>query len=139
MNEKRVTVFPRSPILRAVDAENWRLMRDYSDRHSGIYIRRGFLFDGASIPRALWRVCGHPMRGDILPAALIHDAMYGAQLVTRADADQWFRSNLELLGMGSFHAFVFYSAVRAFGWIAWNKNKDGIQRVRKLISIEDKK
>ena len=37
--------------------------------------------DGASIPRFLWRVCGHPLESPRLYAALLHDWIYGGCMV----------------------------------------------------------
>ncbi len=37
--------------------------------------------DGASIPRFLWRVCGHPLESPRLYAALLHDWIYGGCLL----------------------------------------------------------
>lgn len=42
-----------------------------------ILIPRGFIFDGASIPRFFWRIVGHPFHPKRLIAALIHDALFG--------------------------------------------------------------
>ena len=128
-----MTMFPSAPILRAVDRDRWMVERDYVDQRTGLLILRGFIFDGASIPRGLWRVCGHPMRGDILPAALLHDAEYAAQFGDRKTADEWFRSNLELLGMGPFRAWLFYVAVRVFGGISWKHNSGEVERSRRYI------
>ncbi len=37
--------------------------------------------DGASIPRFLWRVCGHPLESPRLYAAMLHDWIYGGCLL----------------------------------------------------------
>jgi len=46
----------------------------------------GWFFDGASIPRLLWRVVGPPLRGTYRRGALIHDPAYkGLLLAFRID------------------------------------------------------
>ena len=42
--------------------------------------------DGASIPRFLWRVCGHPLQAPRLYAALLHDWIYGGCALPAAGA-----------------------------------------------------
>ena len=42
-------------------------------RRFALIVREGFTFDGASIPRALWRICGHPLEVPRVAAALAHD------------------------------------------------------------------
>lgn len=41
----------------------------------------GATTDGASIPRFLWRVCGHPLMAPRVYAALLHDWIYGGCLL----------------------------------------------------------
>ena len=41
-----------------------------------ITVKKGFDFDGASIPQALWSVYGNPLSGKFRIAALVHDALY---------------------------------------------------------------
>lgn len=49
-----------------------------------------FSSDGASIPRQLWRVVGHPFLHSFLLAALLHDALYQSELLPRKVADYVF-------------------------------------------------
>lgn len=83
--------------------------------------------DGASIPRALWRLCGHPLQAPRVYAALVHDYLYGGggpSCVTRADADAIYRELLVALGWGSFRAAVEYYALRLFGSAHWTERKN---------------
>ena len=43
----------------------------------GVTVPAGTTTDGASIPRMLWRVCGHPLEAPRVYAALLHDWLYG--------------------------------------------------------------
>ena len=87
--------------------------------------------DGASIPRALWRVCGHPLACPRVYAALLHDWIYGGggrdECPTRADADAVYRDLLIELGWGRVRARIEYVALRIFGgshWTAAKKEKE---------------
>ena len=81
--------------------------------------------DGASIPRFLWRVCGHPLMAPRVYAAVLHDWLYtgeesstdGAQPddVTRKDADEIYYALLRHFGVPSWKAKIEYWALRLFG------------------------
>jgi len=77
---------------------------------------RGFVTDFVST-----RVLKLSSRCDI--PALFHDVDYWYQNKSRTDADRDYRQNLLALGVGNFSAWAQYSALRAFGWAAWNDNK----------------
>ena len=55
------------------------LMEDWTVEVCGyrFTVPSGTRTDGASIPRFLWRVCGHPLEAPRLYAALLHDWIYG--------------------------------------------------------------
>ena len=84
----------------------------------------GFRFDGCSIPRPLWRLCGHPLEVPRIAAALAHDWLYAAQLTDRETADQVFMSVCLEVGLGWLRREVEYLALRLFGWGAWISKKD---------------
>ena len=83
-------------------------------------VKAGFVFDGASIPRALWRVCGHPLEAPRIAAALAHDWLYASRCASRADADLIYRTICAWVGIGAFCRNVEYGALRLCGWAAWN-------------------
>ena len=87
-------------------------------------IKAGFTFDGASIPRALWRVCGHPLEAPRIAAALAHDWLYASKAMTRADADMIYRTICEWVGIGAFSRNVEYGALRLCGWKAWKEHME---------------
>lgn len=102
--------------------ETWRLLEDFHVRVGGseFTVPAGFVTDGASIPRMLWRICGHPMSTKRLPIAIAHDWMYsGATCLTRQEADAIYRDGLVELGFPKWKANIEYSAIRLFGGSHW--------------------
>ena len=91
--------------------------RDYT-------IPAGFECDGASIPRAFWRIIGPPMDCHYIEEAIRHDWLYRSQVVSRKVADRAFFVWLDKKGL-HIRRYLIYTAVRLFGWIAWHKNKKG--------------
>lgn len=87
-----------------------------------ICVPAGTRTDGASIPRSLWAVCGHPLMPPRVYAALVHDYIYGGGMpvMTRKDADRVYRDLLVRYGWGSFRASVEYYAIRWFGGGHWS-------------------
>ncbi len=121
---------PMPHVTPGVVAGEWRL--DLIYRFAGvlpdgrvfeIWIREGFTFDGASIPRSLWRVCGAPMEIPRIAAALIHDWLYRAQVCERDLADEIFNFVCKTVGMSSWRTGPEWAALRAFGGSAWNENR----------------
>lgn len=71
----------------AVLMEDWHI-----DDVSGFRftVPAGTRTDGASIPRFLWRICGHPLMAPRVYAALLHDWLYGGGEPTDpSDACAW--------------------------------------------------
>ena len=137
---------PMPFVTPGVVAGEWRLTRTYyfagvlpDGRAFEIWINEGFTFDGASIPRSLWRVCGTPMEIPRIAAALIHDWLYRAQVCDRALADEIFNSVCKTVGMESWRTGPEWAALRAFGRSAWNENRKEwakISAARELGSFE---
>ena len=106
----------------AVLMEDWHIDRveDFA-----FVVPKGARTDGASIPRFLWRVCGHPLQAPRVYAAMLHDWLYtgeessldGAQPsdVTRKDADECYYAILRHFGVPAWRAKVEYWALRMFG------------------------
>ncbi len=76
--------------------------------------------DGASIPRFLWRICGHPLQAPRVYAALVHDFLYrrGWALyhITRKEADEIYYALLRHFGISVWSASIEYTTLRLFGW-----------------------
>jgi len=130
---------PQYPVLQYCPVSRmWRLVAPFMARAEigYIWIAEGFLTDGASIPRALWRLIGHPMTGDYIGPAVIHDALYAAKLCQRDIADRIFFELLMVYGVGVARAWVMYAAVRAFGWAPWGARKtDAAREARRFVRV----
>lgn len=85
-----------------------------------VRVAAGFKFDGCSIPRALWRVCGHPMEVPRVAAALAHDWLYAAHVCDRETADAIYAAICRAVGMGTIRTWVEHKALRLCGSAAWN-------------------
>ena len=116
------------PLMSPNPDGTWSLMADWSVYLEGHWFRlpSGFVTDGASIPRLLWRVCGTPMDVPRLYAALVHDWIYsgGDPDATRADADLVYREILLALDYPKLKAYVEYYALRLFGGSHWHNRKE---------------
>lgn len=99
----------------AVLMEDWHIDDVLGMRFT---IDAGETTDGASIPRFLWRVCGHPLMAPRVYAATLHDYLYrhGWELgVKRKKADECYRALLRHFGVAAWRAETEYYALRAFG------------------------
>lgn len=105
--------------------ENFRVEGVLPDgRVFEIWVVEGFIFDGASIPRAFWRVCGHPKEVPRIAAALVHDWLYRAHVCSREVADRIYRAICIRMGLNGFCVGVEYYALRWFGGFAWRSHKE---------------
>ncbi|HEA65793.1 MAG TPA: DUF1353 domain-containing protein [Desulfobacterales bacterium] len=86
-------------------------------------IPKGFIFDGASIPRCLWWFLS-PV-GLLLIPGLIHDFdyRYGKDLVDRLVADKTFRGEIRIVTGTTIIPWIAYFAVRIGGWKAWKEHR----------------
>lgn len=134
----------RAPIIRlpistmgeteAVLMEDWTVEILLRGEVLAFTVPAGATTDGASIPRFLWRVCGHPLMAPRVYAAMLHDWLYGGRgearhdyedapcSVTRAEADDCYYALLRHFGIGSFVAHVEWAALRMFGGSHWNED-----------------
>ena len=83
-----------------------------------VFVPRGFVSDGASVPRALWAI--YPPFGKYLEAAVLHDwyCVLGKKDESPIDykvAAAVFREAMEVCGVNSWKRFKMYWAVRLFG------------------------
>ena len=88
-----------------------------------VCVKNGFEFDGCSIPRALWRLCGEPFEAPRVSAALAHDWLYAAHVCDRETADGIFREICKMVGVGAIRRNVEYWALRMFGGVAWKSHE----------------
>jgi len=98
----------------AVLAEDWTVrVRGYE-----FVVPAGTRTDGASIPRILWRVCGHPLQAPRVYAGVLHDWIYRTPSVrvTRVEADRCYRALERHFGICAAETTVEYGALRLCGW-----------------------
>jgi hypothetical protein len=85
-------------------------------------IRKGFIYDGASIPQFAWSVVGSPFTGLYLEAATIHDALYYASWKHgRKLADEIFLHIMLEMGVSKAKAYTMFKSVRMGGASAFKK------------------
>ena len=107
--------------LTALEDGTFSLAAPYEVFMDGIVyaVPAGFITDGASIPRWLWRLCGHPFEEPRLYAAVLHDYFYQTHAMGRAKCDALFRDIQRALGRGTFVTALEYRALRLFGGSHW--------------------
>ena len=111
----------------AVLAEDWHVEVG-DDMHVVFFtVPNGTTTDGASIPRFLWRLCGHPLMVPRVYAAVLHDWLYSCgpviehndgeepRFVTRKEADGYYYALLRHFGVPAWAAAIEYCALRLFG------------------------
>ena len=117
-----------APLLSPNKDGTWTLMADWRVwiNNRFVTIPCGFTTDGASIPRFLWRVCGHPMEVPRLYLAIIHDWLYsgGCPGVTRRFADAVFRDGQVDFGIRKASAWIEWFALRLCGRSHWYENNN---------------
>ena len=102
-----------------------------------IIVKKGFDFNGASIPQALWSVYGNPLSGKFRIAALVHDALYASQKLPREVADAIFLDLMKQHEVGYVKIQTMYYAVRSAGWYVWKRNtKEEIETYKEFINVE---
>lgn len=116
--------------------EDWKfgLQMDGQKTVTSFMIPKGFVFDGASVPKPL-RSWLSPM-GVLLSGGLVHDYVYKfetlrlstkkAQAITKKDqkwADMLFRDIcIDVNGFKLINYLAYY-ALRLGGWLAWNGHR----------------
>jgi hypothetical protein len=79
-----------------------------------IYIPKGFITDGMSIPKWLQPVIGEPFEGNTLRAAIVHDYLCHCKCETQAFSHGIFREILKLDGFPFWRRNAAYLAVVAY-------------------------
>ena len=119
----------------------WELLEDWeyklSDNEPVIVIPKGFIFDGASIPRPLWGVLSPT--GLLLIPGLIHDFAYRYDYLWALDSEgraykykersgQWaWDSMFRVVGLRvngiAFIDTLAWLALAVLGWLSWKSNR----------------
>jgi hypothetical protein len=134
----------------------WYLETDFHIRIKDriFTIKKGFDFDGASIPKKVWSIIGHPMQMWILLAALPHDGWYASNLISRKEADNLFLEIIQACDRAtplqkewkvskSLEEYArwkrrneCYAAVYAFGGSVYPKSYDDLIKYRAFVSVQ---
>lgn len=97
-----------------------------------------FDWDGSSIPRAFRSLVADRMGLDQQVASLFHDMAYCAHdlLLPRNRADTMFREFLSVYGASAAKRDAEYAAVSSFGWSAWGKKPEELEKYRAMFKID---
>ena len=102
-----------------------------------IRVKKGFDFDGASIPQALWSVYGNPLSGKFRIAALVHDALYASAELPREVDDAIFVDLMKQHEVGYLKRKTMYYAVRSVGWYVWRGHEESeVKKYKEFINVE---
>jgi hypothetical protein len=81
-------------------------------------IPKGYEFDGASIPRALWSLIGSPFQPEYLKAACFHDWVceHAIRYTHRTAGDEVFLQLLTDAGVPYWRRAIMFAGVRLYSW-----------------------
>ena len=88
-------------------------------------VPKGFVTDGASIPKLFWSVVGSPFTGLYCPAALIDDYFYYTKSTSRWYADKIFLECMKDLGVSKWKRVSMWFAVRIGAGRIWKRRRKG--------------
>jgi len=107
-----------------------------------VYVPKGFLTDGASVPRPFWWLI--PPMGKYAQAAVVHDILcergiaYKEEVgfhVDRDEANKIFYHAMEVLGVPKIQRKLMYWAVKAYNIVGWTSDAAKAKQARK-VSLE---
>ena len=104
-------------ITQLKDKQLWRVDKAFEyhvgkeDSHEIVYVPEGYVSDGASIPRWLWTVVGHPF-GEYAQAAVLHDMLCEDEIYARKKCDRVFLESLKVLKVNIIKRRLMYWGVR---------------------------
>ena len=107
--------------LKYLGGGQWELLRPYRAVWDGgrVEAPKGFRTDLASIPRLARSII--PQIGDQNGPAVIHDWCYRHRWKARALSDALFLATMKVKAVNWLRRNIIYAAVRAGGWVTWNK------------------
>lgn len=117
-----------------------------------LYLKAGFVYDGASIPRFFWRFIGFPLDPQYIRAATLHDGLYGSQALLdrytkgpmwwrkyRAQwtSDSWFLEFMKEQDVVPWwKRNIIWLGVRLGGWTVWLTRKQAyVNKCRQTVSL----
>ncbi|OUT06889.1 DUF1353 domain-containing protein [Campylobacter concisus] len=103
------------PILKPVGKYQFELVENY--RYRDIVIPKGYITDGASVPRIFWSIFP-PNKAEYLSAAIVHDYLTDIVIekksITFRSADNTFKEMLIDLNVNKIEVTVLYWSVRLY-------------------------
>ena len=138
----------------ALEKDLWVVKKEFhyhidGDVNKIIIVPRGFLTDGATVPRVFWNIV--PPWGRYGQAVVLHDYLceyqgfwnYGVwESLTRAQIDKIFDIAMGELGVNSFTRKLMYRSVRAYDILGrFNKNatyKNKRTLEKEILSVYDR-
>ncbi|BCD59637.1 MULTISPECIES: DUF1353 domain-containing protein [unclassified Nitratiruptor] len=111
----------------------------YKGKKWDVAVKGGWVSDGASVPKIFWNIFP-PVAGRYLEAAILHDALYKAEILPRKECDLLFLEAMEELGVKKWKRLTMYYAVRMFGWRVWRSHKgEEVLKAREYIKVKPMK
>jgi hypothetical protein len=126
------------PFLWPTDgADCWELLEDFSIRiRDKIFtVKKGFWYDGASIPRMFWVTIGHPLGVRKIPAATVHDVLYSTNALPQTECDEIFLELLEAFEESWACRNKCFVAVRIGGRFVYPKKQKELDLYKDFIVI----
>jgi hypothetical protein len=123
---KRQEILSRCKV-QPYDKHKFILLEDFE--YNGYTVPKGYITDGASIPRIFWSFYP-PNRPDYLPAAIVHDHL--CDLERYVEGDREFKNCLDDLDIHDFTMHIFHKTVVSYHYIRYylpNKIKSKIRRI----------
>lgn len=124
---------PVPELERRIVVEDLKLDMNYFDKNINFIVPKNFIYDGASIPRALWSFVGTPYSCKYDTPGCIHDYLYSKSsddiinsnnvktTLDRYTADYIFRDLLCKNGVNTMLAYIMYFIVRCFGGLYYKQ------------------
>lgn len=104
----------------------WRLLSSHTVQllEGQVTVPEGYVTNGATIPRILWTITGHPLSTDFIEPALVHDylcerAEQERSYQGRVWADATFLYLLVKNNVPAWKSILMYYTVRINGWITF--------------------
>ena len=99
-------------VVQPIDKDKFRVYKELS--YQGIYIPKGFVTNGADIPRIFWSFFP-PNSPEYLSAVVLHDYMCAKiGVFTYEEADRYFYNAMIEIGVARWKAKLFYFCVRLY-------------------------
>jgi len=105
----------------------------YENDKYKITLKRGFVTNGASIPKIFWSILSSPFDGPIIYAACVHDGLYTKRTLPRKECDKLLIEMARENGYSKIKSFLVYNAVRIFGGSHWHKNSESQKELIEII------